>query len=217
MKIQKPACIRYKVTDVRLYKLGQVPGLEWSQRWSNRTLKDMTTWANDKSITIQVSEGYTPTPLKLVVCEFKPVKGDVLERSWVPHGGTKKSVAIPPFAIKDLSAAKEAYMQYINNGGAEFFKGALDPKEVFLWKTYSMAISTSDDVAMVGFPLQTSSNADTTSLILNVDSLRWFSASGSPSDSVRNQPTSSALKLLVCPSTSSTARTRRPERSPYPQ
>lgn len=149
MKVQKPTCIRHRITDVRLYKVGQVPGLEWSQRWANRTLKDMGTWANADTITIQVSEGYTSTPLKLVVSRFKPVKGDVLERSWVSSAGVKKKVAIPAYAIKDLEAARDAYKNYINQGGAEFFQGALDPKDRFLWMTYNMAIATSNDVDVV--------------------------------------------------------------------
>ena len=149
MKVQKPTCIRHRITDVRLYKVGQVPGLEWSQRWANRTLKDMGTWANTDTITIQVSEGYTSTPLKLVVSKFTPMKGDVLERSWVSSAGVKKKVVIPSYAIKDLAAAKDAYRRYINQGGAEFFQGALDPKDRFLWMTYSMAIATSNDADVV--------------------------------------------------------------------
>ena len=136
---------------MRLYKLGQVPGLEWSQRWSNQTLKEMDTWASDNTIIIEVSEGYTSTPLKLVVREFKPVKGDVFERSWVGNGVEKKSVTIPSYAIQDLTAAKDAYGKYINKGGAEFFQGALEPRDQFLWQTYCMAIVTSDDKNMVGF------------------------------------------------------------------
>ncbi|KFY44455.1 hypothetical protein V495_03444 [Pseudogymnoascus sp. VKM F-4514 (FW-929)] len=144
MKVQKPTCIRYRITDVRLYKTGQVPGLEWSQRWANRTLKEMSTWENSDTVTIQVSEGYTSTPLKLVVAKFKPLKGDVLERSWVTNSGVKKRVAIPAYAVKDLSAARDAYKNYINQGGAEFFQGALNPKDRFLWMTYNMAITTSN-------------------------------------------------------------------------
>jgi hypothetical protein len=154
MTVQQPPCIRHRVTDMKLYKLGQVPGLEWSRRWSNRTLKDIDTWASEDTITIQVSEGYTSTPLKLIVRKFNPAKGDVLQRSWVGKGGEKKSVTIPPYAIQDLTAAKDAYKRYINEGGAEFFLGALDPKDElvkFLWRTYCMAIITSNDNDVVGF------------------------------------------------------------------
>lgn len=149
MKVQKPTCIRYRITDIRLYKTGQVPGLEWSQRWSNRTLKEMNTWESSETITIQVSEGYTSTPLKLVVAKFRPLKGDVLERSWVTNNGVKKRVTVPSYAIKDLSAARDAYKNYINQGGAEFFRGALDPKDRFLWMTYSMAITTANNEDVV--------------------------------------------------------------------
>ncbi|KFY01199.1 hypothetical protein O988_02870 [Pseudogymnoascus sp. VKM F-3808] len=134
------------LTCLRLYKEGQVPGLEWSQRWDSRILTEIDTWESDDSVTIEVSEGYTSASVKLVVRKFKPVKGDVLERSWVGKGGEKKSVNIPPFAIEDLMAAKLAYDQYITDMvGEEFFKGALDSDDPLLLDTYGMAITTSKD------------------------------------------------------------------------
>lgn len=148
-KPQRPLCVRYKITDVRLYKPGQVPGLEWTSRWTSRTLKDINTWASSETKVIHVSEGYTSTPLELVVREFKVIEGDVVYRKWVAPGGLKKSVLVPSYAIADLSAAQSAYEDYINNGGAEFFMGALDPKDKFLWMTYSMAIDTSNDMSVV--------------------------------------------------------------------
>jgi hypothetical protein len=113
----------------------------------------MSTWENSDTVTIQVSEGYTSTPLKLVVAKFKPLKGDVLERSWVTNSGVKKRVAIPAYAIKDLSAARDAYKNYINQGGAEFFQGALNPNDRFLRMTYNMAITTSNSEDLVGFSI----------------------------------------------------------------
>jgi len=112
-------------------------------------LKDINTWASSETKVIHVSEGYTSTPLELVVREFKVIEGDVVYRKWVAPGGLKKSVLVPSYAIADLSAAQSAYEDYINNGGAEFFMGALDPKDKFLWMTYSMAIDTSNDMSVV--------------------------------------------------------------------
>lgn len=154
MKVQQLPCIRNRVTEIKLYKIGQVPKLEWSQRWSSRTNPKIDTWASKDIIPIQVSEGYTSTPLKLIVREFKPAERDVLQRSWVGEGGEKKSVTIPSYAIEDLTAAKDAYRRYINEVGAEFFLGALDPKDElvkFLWQTYCMAIVTANDNDVVGF------------------------------------------------------------------
>jgi hypothetical protein len=115
----------------------------------SRALKDITTWASSETKVIKVSEGYTSTPLELVVREFKVLEGDVVHRKWVTAKGLKKSVLVPSYAIADLSAAQSAYEEYINNGGAEFFAGALDPKDKFLWTTYSMAIDTSNDMSVV--------------------------------------------------------------------
>jgi hypothetical protein len=139
MKLSKLPCLRYKITEIKLFKPGQVPGMEWTRRWSNNTIDDISTWASKQPRRIQVTEGYCSDPLELEVNRFVPVDGDMLYRNWVA-GGIKKQALIPPYAIVDLATAEQAFRDYINRGGADFFKHVLDHKDKLLWETYSVAI-----------------------------------------------------------------------------
>jgi hypothetical protein len=107
-------------------------------------LDDISTWASKETKTIQVTEGYGSSPLILQVSKFVPTEGDSLQRHWV-YGGIKKSATLPPYAIFDLVTAEQSYKDYINRGGAEFFKNALDYEDKLLWNTYSTAIATANN------------------------------------------------------------------------
>jgi hypothetical protein len=74
MKISKLSCLRYKITDIKLFKSGQAPGLEWTSRWSPTSLKDISTWESEGVKTIQVTEG-SLDPLILKVRTFMPTEG----------------------------------------------------------------------------------------------------------------------------------------------
>ena len=108
-------------------------------------MDNISNWASDEIRVIKVSEGYTSTPVELRVRRFIPQDGDKLERSWVVNG-VKKSVAIPPYAIVDLDAAKKAYAQHIDRGIKECVTAVLTPQEDdFLRRTYVMAWTKSQD------------------------------------------------------------------------
>ena len=108
------------MTEVQLSKPGQVPGYEWTRRWRHAR-KDIKHWASDEVKTIDISEGFSDSFMRLHVREFEPKEGDKLERSWV-HEGTKKSVPIPPFALVQLEDASEAYGVHMQSS----FHGALN-------------------------------------------------------------------------------------------
>lgn len=143
-KIRRLPCLRYKITDVRLFKPGQVRGFEWTRRWHDSIVENISSWASDEIKVIKVSEGYTSRPVELRVRRFVPQDGDKLDRSWVVNG-VKKSVAIPPYAIVDLDAARKAYAEHIERGIVECFKAVLRPGDGLLWRTYAMAWKMSQD------------------------------------------------------------------------
>lgn len=145
LKVPNLPCVRYKITEIRLFKRGQVPGFDWTQRWPDLKLKDISHWASTETRLIRTTEGYSLVPLELKVREFVPVEGDVLKRYWCVDGGIKKSVSVPCFAISDVNAAQKAYKDYINRGGAEFFKGWLHGRNELLLKTYGAAIEAGDN------------------------------------------------------------------------
>jgi hypothetical protein len=140
-------CIRRKITDVKLFKAGQVQGYEWTRRWEDSIVDNIAHWASSEDKMIQVSEGYTSRSVELRVRKFVPQEGDKLDRSWV-HEGVRKSVPIPPYAIVDLEAAQKAYLEYINRGIVECFNKVLGSKDNLLWRTYNLAWNCAQDPAV---------------------------------------------------------------------
>jgi hypothetical protein len=138
-------CVRYKITEIRLFKPGQLRELLWTQRWLDLKLKDISEWASPETRRIQTTEGFSTIPLELEVRRFVPKEGDVLERHWWTRDRIRKSVPVPAFAIANINAARKAYEHYINQGGAEFFAGWLKGKDELLVKTYSAAIEAANN------------------------------------------------------------------------
>jgi len=132
-------CLRWKITDVKLFKPGQVEGHEWTRRWKDSVVDDIAAWESPESRFIYVTEGYTGRSVKLLVRRFQPQAGDKLERTWVTDG-VKKSVAIPPFAIVDMESAKDALDEYIKQGLLGCCSRLLVSKEL-LRRTYTLAIN----------------------------------------------------------------------------
>lgn len=145
-RIWRLSCLRWKITDVRLFKPGQVKGLEWTNRWKDSVVDDIGNWAGSDTRVIRVTEGYTGHFIELRVRQFHPQKGDSLERSWVSDG-VKKSVRIPPWAIVDMEAAKSAFDSYIKKGLVECCKRLLGPEEKLLWRTYAVAMKLMGDTS----------------------------------------------------------------------
>lgn len=137
-RVYRLSCLRWKITDVKLFKPGQVKGHEWTDRWKDSVVDDIGTWASADSRVIHVTEGYTGRSVRLQVRRFQPQEGDKVVRSWVSDG-IKKSVDIPPFAIVDMESAKSAFDDYIKNGLLDCCKQLLGPDKL-LWQTYALAI-----------------------------------------------------------------------------
>ncbi|KAK5990690.1 Satratoxin biosynthesis SC3 cluster transcription factor SAT20-like protein [Cladobotryum mycophilum] len=131
-------CLRYKITDVRLYKPGQVPGYEWTRRWNNNISDPIQKWASAEIKVIYISEGFTNRNFQLRVRKFVSQEGDKLNRTW-DYNGTTKSVAIPPYALMDLEDAKVAYNKHIGDSMIEILRTVLNHSEGILYKTYLQA------------------------------------------------------------------------------
>jgi len=151
LKFSNLPCLRYKITDIKMFEVGNIPGCEWTQRWSKSKFEGISSWASSELRTIQVTQGHSPRGFTLVVRKFNPLPGDSLRRSWV-HGTIKKSVLIPPYAIADMEAATQTYKDFINQEGLEYFHSILKPSEKLIWGTYNQAICASNH-AMVSHNL----------------------------------------------------------------
>ncbi|KAI5861841.1 hypothetical protein GGS23DRAFT_134284 [Durotheca rogersii] len=144
VKVWRMPCLRYKITDVKLFKPGQVKGYEWTRRWVEGIPDDISQWASSETKKVQVTEGYTEKPVELSVRQFVPQEGDALERSWV-HNGTRRRVRIPPYAIVNLEETKGKYTDYIKSGLPECCKKVLSSKDRLIFLTYGAAIKASRD------------------------------------------------------------------------
>ena len=143
MTIRKFSCLRWKITDVSLFKPGQVIGLPLTRRWLDSTLVDIPTWASSDKKTIQTTEGYGSRTVTLEVREFVPIEGDVLHRHWWA-ASVKKEVLMPPYALAHVDAATQAYKDYISQSSPDFFKEAARSKMDWHFRdTYNIAIETS--------------------------------------------------------------------------
>jgi hypothetical protein len=144
-KVYRLNCLRVKITDVKLFKPGQVKGQEWTNRWKDSVMDDIGNWESSQIRTIQVTEGYTGKSVRLQVRQFKPQEGDKVKRSWVSRNGNKHEVNIPAFAIVNLDEARAEFNQYIKGGMVACCHHLLSSRDKLLWRTYSLAIKTAQD------------------------------------------------------------------------
>jgi hypothetical protein len=162
-------CLRYRITDARLFKQGYLPGHVWTSRFQATELNDIKT--------IQITYDYSNRPLSLQVRMFKPREGDMLHRSW-KHGGVKKSVLLPPYAIASFEAAERTYQDYINQEGSKFFASIIDVNNRLLWETMSAAIKASNFAIVSVYSSMSAMNYPPNT---STDRTRKISAQNSPS------------------------------------
>ncbi|PTD13522.1 hypothetical protein FCULG_00003164, partial [Fusarium culmorum] len=127
-------CLRYKITDIRLFKPGQVPGYEWTRRWTNNISDPIQSWATEEPRTIYLSGGCRT----IKVQRFIPQAGDKLERTW-DYQGVKKSVTIPPYAMVNLEEVKSEYLNHIESTMQDAFTKLLGSPDGLLFRTYLRA------------------------------------------------------------------------------
>jgi hypothetical protein len=137
-KIWRLPCLRYKLTDVKLFKPGQVRGFEWTRRWEDTIIDEITGWASMDTKIIHVTSDCSDLAVQLRVRQFIPQEGDRLERSWVVNGETR-SVRIPPYAIVDLETARKEYSKHIDESLHDSLTRILMPYDGVLRATYRLA------------------------------------------------------------------------------
>jgi hypothetical protein len=131
-------CMRFKISDIKLFKPGQVPGYEWTRRWNYNISDSIQVWSSPEVKVIRVSEGYSKQVLELKVRQFVPQEGDKLERTW-DDNGTKRSVMIPPYALMNMDEVKVAYERYIRDSMIDAMPKFIGPPGELISMTYRYA------------------------------------------------------------------------------
>lgn len=137
-------CLRYKISDVRLYKPGQVPGYEWTKRWNNSDPDPVQKWMSSDIRIVQVSDGCSDRTLRVRVRKFVPEDGDKLTRTWY-YNGEVKSVSIPPYALIDFEDTKRAYTAHIHDSMNQAFPKILGHPSNLLYRTYQQMLHCCKD------------------------------------------------------------------------
>jgi hypothetical protein len=105
-------------------------------------------WASVATITVEMTNGFEDTnqklvKYKLVLQEFIPRDGDVLDNRWSDNG-VIKTHDVPPFAIARMEDASGTIREYVNQCYVPaIVKHVGNSKEDLLWDTYYMAIKHS--------------------------------------------------------------------------
>jgi hypothetical protein len=146
-KTSRLPCLRYKLTEVRLFVGSMAPGLVWSTRWQDLQVKDINVWASSEIRTIKLTQDYVATPLTFKVRRFVPLESDMLDRRWA-HGSVKKSVALPPYAFVNMKEALNVYKGFINQEGTRHFQSILDRNDGLVWSTYGAAVKISNSLTV---------------------------------------------------------------------
>ncbi|KAJ0100752.1 hypothetical protein J7T55_003960 [Diaporthe amygdali] len=138
-KIHRLPCKRWKITEVKLFKPGQVKGLEWTSRWKDKTMTpEIYQWDSPVVKVITMTEGYADG-VPLLVRRFTQQSGDRLHRTWFENGKEQRWY-IEPFALVDLERARTQLERYLKSGLSAMLHALLGPKEKLLWRTYDHAI-----------------------------------------------------------------------------
>ncbi|KAL2884851.1 hypothetical protein HOO65_090146 [Ceratocystis lukuohia] len=140
-KFWRLPCLRYRITEVELYKpLTSVQNLAWTKRGNAELLvTKQFKWQSDQIRTVCLADGHTNIPIKLIVRRFFPKDGDKMKRTWVTSNGELRSVDVTPFAISDPKAAYEELDKHLSKMTYECMQKVVRPLGEVMFKTYSLA------------------------------------------------------------------------------
>jgi hypothetical protein len=138
-KIHTLPCVRYKITECTIYRIGKAPGLEFTFRWPKMKLKDISDWADTKIRTIRVLSDVCDIPLVLSVRKFVPIPDhDSLKKSWM-DGKVKKYKETTPYAIVNMNATVRDMQDYINKHVFRCMELWLRTRDDWVQETYRFA------------------------------------------------------------------------------
>ncbi|KAK2803707.1 hypothetical protein FQN50_006925 [Emmonsiellopsis sp. PD_5] len=138
MKIYTLPCLRYKITEATLYRVGKGPGLEFTRRWPVMKLKDISKWVSTQVRTIYVKSDVCPEPLELSVRKFVPIPEDRLHKGWM-DGKVKKFKETTPYAIVNMISGVDTMRTYIHAHTFKCMDFFLRGRDDLIVKTYSFA------------------------------------------------------------------------------
>ncbi len=117
--LQVLPCLRYKLTDVSLFTQvnWQARSTLYTQRWTGSSVSNISTWASEETKLVETSHKIISVSYPLVVREYVPCEGDVLD----------VQVESPRWQFKDASNAS---VRYWEAGGCQSRSSRLPDQEL---------------------------------------------------------------------------------------
>ncbi|KAL2123770.1 hypothetical protein VTJ04DRAFT_135 [Mycothermus thermophilus] len=133
-------CLRYRLTECTLYRTGKAPGLEFTYRWREMRLKDITDWESPDIRTIEVMSDVCDEPLKLLVRKFKPIPQDSITKSWWDKtAGIRRYKKTTPYAIVNMKKTVDDMLSYIAKYALKSVVYVLRRSDQLVKETYAFA------------------------------------------------------------------------------
>lgn len=101
-------------------------------------LVDIATWTSTEIKEVTISQIFLDAPFKLMVREFSPVEGDMLEEVW-KSGDVTVVYKLPRFAIVEMEEAAGTIGSFIDRNIGQYITAVVHGAENLLWCTYFMA------------------------------------------------------------------------------
>lgn len=147
----KPPCLRYRISDAKVFAKADHPRFIWTRRWKNMTIVDIAKWRSQEIKTIRVTQDVADTSYQLQVREFVPEPEDALERTWKTNK-IKRSYKCTPFAIANMeesSAELKSFVERTVGESISHYTNKTDQTDKLLRDSYDMAYTYSQNVSGV--------------------------------------------------------------------
>ncbi|KAK0716678.1 hypothetical protein B0T21DRAFT_318606 [Apiosordaria backusii] len=137
-------CIRYKVTDVPLFRDGSTDSFIWTKRWLGKGLKDIAKWGSGDTRLVTLTQEYGGTTIEVLVRRFLPTTGDILDYFWTTISGQKQVLECAPFAIVDLEQLGKELKRHVKESTYQYIVAFTTDRTAVLSKTFSMIIQSAE-------------------------------------------------------------------------
>ncbi|KAK7402616.1 hypothetical protein QQX98_011628 [Neonectria punicea] len=135
------ACIRYKVTDISLFRLGPSEDFVWSRRWLGKGLQEIATWQSKQVKWIKLTQGYGNASITISVKRFVPLPTDILSYKWEAPDGENKSLECAPYALANIEKVTSELQRHIKDNVIQHISALTEHKAPILGRTLTLILS----------------------------------------------------------------------------
>ncbi|ORX98193.1 hypothetical protein BCR34DRAFT_496330 [Clohesyomyces aquaticus] len=134
-------CVRYKLTDASLFRLGPTEDFLKSKRWAGRQIKELSTWQSADIKVVELTQDHGNTRIRIPVRKFKPIPGDILFYRWKISSGERTYVC-PPYAVTHVEKVGAELRRHIYDTTAVHVESIVNSNNTILVETFRIAMKS---------------------------------------------------------------------------